>query len=117
LIDYSSNVNSHIPQVISLLKNSSTDPQNIAKALELVSFVNEQLPTQSQLATESKRAARDIADLNDRQKLDMSAGEVQKNIQELVLAARLVSDIAGLSEVEKVMGGFDLIKSQLEQVR
>jgi hypothetical protein len=117
LNDFNHNVNAAIPEVIERLKNSSTDPQNIAKALELVSLVKAQLPLQSQLATEAKRAAREIADLNDRQKLDMSAGEVQRNLQELVAAANLVSDIAGLSEVEKVMCGFDLIKAQLEQLR
>lgn len=117
LIEYSTNVQSGIPKIINALQNSSLDPQNIAKALELVSLVKTQLPTQSQLSTEAKRAARDIADLNERQKLDMSAGDVQRNLQDLVAAAKLVSDIAGLTEVDKAMGGFDLIHAQLEQIK
>lgn len=117
LIDLSSNTQTGVSKIINALKNSATDPQNIAKALELVSLVKTQLPIQSQLSTEAKRTARDIADLNERQRLDMSAGEVQKNLQEVVAAAKVVSDIAGLTEVDKVMGGFDLIKAQLEQLR
>eukprot|EP01127_Copromyxa_protea_P016350 TRINITY_DN4836_c0_g1_i1.p1 TRINITY_DN4836_c0_g1~~TRINITY_DN4836_c0_g1_i1.p1 ORF type:complete len:2520 (+),score=654.19 TRINITY_DN4836_c0_g1_i1:831-7562(+) len=101
--------------MLGALQNASLNPSDFVANSKLLELSRSQVPFYSQLSSTARGAAtRAVPDANKKQQLSKAAQEAGDNVMKLHKAIQEVSDLTGITEIEKAMAEFDSTKADLE---
>lgn len=103
-----------LPELLAAAGEAAARPNNIEAQSKLLKVANKHAPALSDLAATSKKAAREVTNLQNRDELDTAASDAQKYLRSLLRSVQEVSDLRGETDIESALGDFQSVKADLE---
>jgi hypothetical protein len=108
-------VQESLGSMLESLQNASEHPSDLISNSKLLEVARGQVPFYSQLSSTAKGAAtRAVPDPTRKQQLQKASQEAAENVMKLHKSIQEVSDLTGVTEIEKAMAEFDGTKADLE---
>eukprot|EP01125_Pyxidicula_operculata_P006606 TRINITY_DN227_c1_g2_i1.p1 TRINITY_DN227_c1_g2~~TRINITY_DN227_c1_g2_i1.p1 ORF type:complete len:2180 (-),score=747.59 TRINITY_DN227_c1_g2_i1:16-6117(-) len=114
LLDSAAKMSEAMPSLLRALQGASLNPNSYVTQSQLLESLKSQMTSMSELAAQSKKAARVVRDRAKQQDLDYAANETSKDLRLLMKAITDVSDIKGETDIENAIAEFDAVKADLE---